>query len=103
MEAEKKSTELPEELECRKKEIKKLVIFVGVTIMYLYYLLLLDTFLSAYGTEDKRVLIDINAYGEANIEYIIFTLITPLAMLAYYFLIEELTCKKCSIKKVRKS
>ncbi len=79
--------------------MKRDVIIIGATVMFMFYTVLLATFMLAYESETKQVVVDINAYGEAKIEYIMLMFTTPLLVLAYYYIIEELSCRRCRLKK----
>ena len=67
--------------------------------MYLFYVVLLATFMLAYGSDAKQVVVDVNGFGEAKIEYIMLLFLTPLLTLAYYYIAEEMSCRRCRIRK----
>ena len=60
------------------------LIFIMTFIMFAITLLMAFTFLAAYLSPTKQITLDINAYGEANLEFIMFLIILPLATITMY-------------------
>ncbi len=70
--------------------IKRFIIFLSFVIAYFYFILLVATFLAAYGSETKQVIVDINSFGEANFEYILFTILVAITTVGFYYFFEWL-------------
>jgi hypothetical protein len=52
----------------------------GYSIIISSYFIALATFMIAYFSPDKKVLIDINVIGEANLEFFVFLITLPFAI-----------------------
>ena len=64
------------------KEFYYVILFMGVMSMFSMTLLMAETFYTAYKHEEKKVIVDINHFGEANIEAWI---VVPYAILISLF------------------
>ncbi|WP_202320429.1 hypothetical protein [Archaeoglobus neptunius] len=64
-------------------------IVVGLTALLSAYLTVLTTFTFAYFSEEKRVIVDINALGEAELEAMSLMLSTPFVVFTLYYLLKK--------------
>lgn len=76
-----------------KTENKIFVILMGVGSLLTTFILFSWTFLTAYFNPSKQVLVDINKYGEANVEFIFLSfmiIIVPISLfLLYKYMVEK--------------
>ena len=76
------------------------VAYAGTTALLMFY-----TFVLAYFTEQKAVLVTINSFGEANVEIVLFVLgIMCFLYMSYLVLVKDFSIKKniCLYKQQRK-
>ena len=62
----------------RKREV---IYFVGVFLMLINTIVLHLIFLFAYFNPNKRIIVNINSIGEANIEFILLFMITTIGVI----------------------
>lgn len=56
---------------------------ISIGMLFSSYILMAMTFLTAYFDERKRVLVFIDLYHEANLELVVFIILTPLLFLTW--------------------
>lgn len=73
------------EVKPKKKErsFSRGLILFGLTVLLATYLTVLATFLFAYMSEDKRIVIEINTFGEAKLEMAILVASLPVVVYTY--------------------
>jgi hypothetical protein len=59
------------------KNMEGYIKIFGLAIMFCYMLVLIHTFYLAFFNESKQVIVDINRYGEANVEAFV---VIPIAL-----------------------
>jgi len=66
--------------------MKRIIIILALAFMLASHITVLDTFLTAYNNPSKSVRVDINNYGEANIE-LIFLIISIFIIITSFIII----------------
>jgi len=64
--------------------MKKVIILSGFAIGYLFSIVMFLTFLQAYSSPTKSILITINKFGEANIELVLTTFMIILITITFF-------------------
>ena len=64
---------------------------LGILSMFAVFLVLYITFMTAYWSPAKAVRIDINSYGEADVELILLTALLPINLVATYMATRRIT------------
>lgn len=78
------------------KQLKKGILLIGFCNMLAGFILMVWTFWDAFLTPNKRIIVYINRYGEANIEAYILLFLTPFTVvtIVYFFqlIVKENDC-----------
>lgn len=69
-------------------KLKQMVLLLALSFLFASYILELITFGSAYQNSNKKVIVSINKYGEANFELILLFISVPVAVFSFYPLIK---------------
>jgi len=67
----------------KERSFSRGLILFGLTVLLATYLTVLVTFLYAYMSEDKRIVIEINTFGEARLEFAILVVSLPVVVYTY--------------------
>lgn len=69
---------------------KRKLIILGYTLSLGFSFLLLLTFFKAYFNESYRVIVDVNYFGEANLEAIAIPITFAVIMIGYYHVMKQI-------------
>ena len=69
--------------------IKEHIKIIGLSIMLGCTFVLMLTFFMAFASPDKSILVTINTYGEANLEFIMLLFAIPIILIANYLIIKK--------------
>lgn len=72
----------------KKKMVKKFIIFEGLILSLVGWMIMMWTFFTAYFNPTKTVLIDINSIGEANLEAIAIPIVFLICCYSVYEIIK---------------
>lgn len=64
--------------------MNKVIRIIGLTMLIVSYIVILETFMTAFFNPTKSVTIFINNYNEATVEFILFILTLPFVLLYIY-------------------
>jgi hypothetical protein len=77
---------------------KKVIMFTGYMLSVGMFVNLFHTFLIAYLSPNKRVMVTIDTMGEAHVEWFMLCLVFDVILVGLYFCFKQLGIKKRSVK-----
>lgn len=76
-----------------KTKHKNNIIFIGLGSLLAVFMTFSWTFFHAYFSPTKQILVNINIYGEANIEFVILLLMIIIVPMSLFFIFKRITEK----------
>ena len=68
--------------------------YVSYLLLFGFSIILITSFMIAFFHPSKRVILDINYFGEANVEFIMFVILIPVILIGFYFELKSWMVKK---------
>lgn len=69
---------------------KRKTILFGYTLSIGFSSIMLITFFKAYFNDTYKVIVDVNYFGEANLEAIVVPIVFAVILIGYYYVIKQI-------------